>query len=292
MNYQKIYDSLVQKNHTFLDGEYFEIHHKVPRCMGGTDDASNLVNLSAREHYIAHLLLVKITQNTQAYGKMLYAFNCMKWGRCDGERSFKYNSRLYQKLKERFSKMRSENMKSLDNPHLGKIWIYSVLLRQNKQWDKNEPLPDGWSIGRIINWDKYFDHVHRKEMKELKLKEKIEQLNQMYQDYLKFGITYVRKKYNYDKSEENLTISFKRYVSAYDVNALRKAAKTRHVHQVYTKSSEEERIKYFTSMYEFYQKHGYEETEKEYKWSGSRNTLRWNFRRYVKNRLHEGKDVI
>lgn len=61
MNYQKIYDSLVQKNHTFLDGEYFEIHHKVPRCMGGTDDASNLVNLSAREHYIAHLLLVKIT---------------------------------------------------------------------------------------------------------------------------------------------------------------------------------------------------------------------------------------
>jgi len=61
MNYQKVYDSLVHKNHTFSDGEYFETHHKIPRCIGGTDDASNLVKLSAREHYIAHLLLVKIT---------------------------------------------------------------------------------------------------------------------------------------------------------------------------------------------------------------------------------------
>jgi len=98
MDYQKAYDRLVQKNHTFSEGEYFETHHKVPKSLGGTDDASNLVNLTAREHYIAHLLLVKITEQNgdkTAHDKMLYAFNCMKWGRCRGERSFKYNSRLY-----------------------------------------------------------------------------------------------------------------------------------------------------------------------------------------------------
>lgn len=98
MNYQKIYDLLVQKNHVFSEGEYFETHHKVPKSLGGTDDEINLVNLTAREHYIAHLLLVKITEqrgNKTDYDKMLYAFNCMKWGRCKGKRSFKYNSKLY-----------------------------------------------------------------------------------------------------------------------------------------------------------------------------------------------------
>ena len=62
MNYQKVYDQLVQKNHIFLEGEYFETHHKVPLSLGGTDDKSNLVDLTAREHYIAHLLLVKISE--------------------------------------------------------------------------------------------------------------------------------------------------------------------------------------------------------------------------------------
>lgn len=62
MNYQKVYDQLVQKNHEFSEGEYFETHHKVPLSLGGNDEKSNLVNLTAREHYIAHLLLVKITE--------------------------------------------------------------------------------------------------------------------------------------------------------------------------------------------------------------------------------------
>lgn len=98
MNYQKVYDQLVQKNHNFSEGEYFETHHKLPKSLGGSDDKTNLVNLTAREHYIAHLLLVKISEQSgdvKSYQKMLYAFNCMKWGRCKGERSFKFNSRLY-----------------------------------------------------------------------------------------------------------------------------------------------------------------------------------------------------
>jgi len=59
MNYKKHYDLLIQKR---LDNpigkeEYSEWHHIVPRCMGGTNDKSNLVKLTAREHYVAHQLL-------------------------------------------------------------------------------------------------------------------------------------------------------------------------------------------------------------------------------------------
>ncbi|MNF70690.1 NUMOD3 motif (2 copies) [compost metagenome] len=65
MNYKKIYDALVEKakvrglDKTEIEG-YFEKHHILPRCQGGTDDQENLVLLTAREHYIAHILLWKI----------------------------------------------------------------------------------------------------------------------------------------------------------------------------------------------------------------------------------------
>jgi len=92
-----------------------------------------MVALTARQHYIAHMLLVKIAEehnNLQEYKKMLYAFNCMKWGRLNGKRAFKYNSRLYQRLKEKFSELRITIMSS-KNPMSGKIWICNFDLEES-----------------------------------------------------------------------------------------------------------------------------------------------------------------
>lgn len=41
---------------------YTERHHIVPRFCGGSNEASNLVRLTARNHFIAHLLLVKFVK--------------------------------------------------------------------------------------------------------------------------------------------------------------------------------------------------------------------------------------
>jgi len=65
MNYKKIYDALVDKaKPRGLDKSqhegYFEIHHIVPRSIGGSNEADNLVMFTAREHFIAHILLWKI----------------------------------------------------------------------------------------------------------------------------------------------------------------------------------------------------------------------------------------
>ena len=58
MDYHKHYSLLVSKA---LNREkpacYTEKHHIIPKCIGGTDDSSNLVVLTAREHFIAHQLL-------------------------------------------------------------------------------------------------------------------------------------------------------------------------------------------------------------------------------------------
>jgi len=62
MNYKKHYDALIEsrKNRTLSNDIYTEIHHITPRSMGGSNDESNLIKLTAKEHYIAHMLLARI----------------------------------------------------------------------------------------------------------------------------------------------------------------------------------------------------------------------------------------
>lgn len=64
MDYQKVYTSLISKRKSYplkkSKDLYTELHHIVPRCLGGTDDPQNLVRLAAREHFVAHRLLSKI----------------------------------------------------------------------------------------------------------------------------------------------------------------------------------------------------------------------------------------
>lgn len=40
--------------------DYFEKHHIVPRCIGGSDKASNIIRLAPGDHFFAHLLLAKM----------------------------------------------------------------------------------------------------------------------------------------------------------------------------------------------------------------------------------------
>jgi len=63
MNYQRLYNNIVRRGQTRILEGYSEKHHIVPRCMGGTDEVSNLVKLTPEEHYLCHLLLVKIYPN-------------------------------------------------------------------------------------------------------------------------------------------------------------------------------------------------------------------------------------
>lgn len=62
MDYKKLYDNLINKarNRKIEEHIGYEQHHIVPRCMNGSNDESNLVLLTLREHFIAHKLLVLI----------------------------------------------------------------------------------------------------------------------------------------------------------------------------------------------------------------------------------------
>lgn len=49
----------------FDESQYFEVHHILPRSLGGTNEPSNLIKLSAGDHYFAHLCLAKIYGGNQ-----------------------------------------------------------------------------------------------------------------------------------------------------------------------------------------------------------------------------------
>ena len=56
MNYKEFIESCRGKK---LKGNKYQIHHIVPKCLGGTDDKDNLIKLSWEDHWIAHQLLAQ-----------------------------------------------------------------------------------------------------------------------------------------------------------------------------------------------------------------------------------------
>ena len=96
-----------------LSNIYTEKHHIIPVSMGGTDEPDNIIKLTLREHYIAHLMLLMAYQNSSMY----FAYLMMSRTR---DNSLKINSRTYEKLKSKFRYYRSERMKGELNPMYGK----------------------------------------------------------------------------------------------------------------------------------------------------------------------------
>ena len=96
MDYHKHYYTLIHRAKSTVKEGYVEKHHIVPRCLGGSDEIDNLVALTAREHYIAHLLLVKIYPNEK---KLVYAARMM----CvSNEYHHRSMNRLYEWLKIKY----------------------------------------------------------------------------------------------------------------------------------------------------------------------------------------------
>lgn len=80
MDYQVEYDKLIAnaQDRGTVDG-YSEKHHIIPRSHGGSDDKSNLVELTAQEHFMAHFYLWKIHGDW----KMAQAFRMMSDSRSE-----------------------------------------------------------------------------------------------------------------------------------------------------------------------------------------------------------------
>lgn len=169
---------------------YKETHHIVPRSIDNKFNKKEFtVELTAREHYISHMILAKCFTNNLKY-KMEHAFTMMVFHKDMYERNYKVTSRVYEKcrllnqermkqvmntpeMKEKVSRRQQKKMKEKYNgktffdstgipaPNKGKISITDGV--RNKYICKDDVIPDGWWKG---NTQKKKDDTWKKHLKD------------------------------------------------------------------------------------------------------------------------------
>ena len=148
MNYQAIYNRLISYRQTYPARGYTERHHIIMHSMGGSNDIDNLVVLTGREHWIAHLLLYKIHRNSQS----AHACHMMAM-RCE-ERGIPHikNSRMYEEIRMKCANLisckNSISQRGENNSQYGTRWICSIELMENKKISTHDAIPNGWILGR------------------------------------------------------------------------------------------------------------------------------------------------
>ncbi len=112
--YSKVYFSTIEKAVTrgWKKARGRERHHIIPQSLGGSNDKSNLVYLSCREHFLCHWLLVKMTEG-EYYHKMVYALMGMRAENKQQERYHTiFTARVYEKYRIEHAEYHSKLMKS------------------------------------------------------------------------------------------------------------------------------------------------------------------------------------
>lgn len=117
--YTRWYNAIISaaRSRQLPDDTYIERHHIIPRSIGGNNSTENLVKLTAREHFICHLLLTKMV-NDNHQRKMIYAFTTMARVSSNQERYI--NSRLFNSIKKKRTHSK-ETRELLSKSHTGLI---------------------------------------------------------------------------------------------------------------------------------------------------------------------------
>lgn len=172
MDYQKIYNQIVNRaKNRKLEG-YKEKHHIIPKCLNGLDDKENLVELTAREHFLVHMLLCNIypKENKLKHALFLMAIGKQKVK----EKTYIIGSRVYERLKKEYSefltgKKQTQETRNKKSKTMKKVWASKSekeikkirkkaveTRKSNGDWHSKEWKQDQSQRlkGRKITWDR------------------------------------------------------------------------------------------------------------------------------------------
>ena len=181
MNYQRIYDQIIERakseNRQKGTGIYYEKHHIIPRCLGGSDNKENLILLTAREHFLAHWLLHEIYPENR---KLSIAF----WMMCNVKDNYQEryipSSRIIEYSKQHFSINHISKLtyykEKLSSFRKGKTYEELYGLEKSKKLKKQKadlilgdknPMKNKDTLSKFIGKNNpFFGKTHTKEIKE------------------------------------------------------------------------------------------------------------------------------
>lgn len=146
MNYLSIYNNLIRKAKARVDLKIpHHKHHVIPRWMGGTDDADNLVVLSLKEHFFAHVLLAKAIGCKDSWAAV----------KIMGEGFSFRSSRHYETALKKFSennpaksethRKRLSELRKVDNPMFNEKNVEKMRVSQKLRYETNPDLREAVS---------------------------------------------------------------------------------------------------------------------------------------------------
>ena len=197
LNYEKIYNKLINRGKNRLLDDYTEIHHIIPKCMGGSDESNNLVKLTPEEHYIAHQLLAKIhpKNNALAMAVLMMTVN-------------RSSNKLYGWVRRRHSEAMKVIQAGKNNSQYGSFWIFNPETKESIKIKNDNEIPAGWVKGRKVKKKTQLDL--KKEQNKKEKQKRIDNLKQVMYYYRDNDITMreLTAKFNLG---HNVYVSFERY---------------------------------------------------------------------------------
>lgn len=147
--YTRWYCTIVQRAQTRVlsKNTYAEKHHIIPRSLGGNDSVENLVRLTAKEHFICHLLLTKMTEGKS---KMSMCYAAWQMTHINGRPRHNACSRTYEYLR----KALSESYKGVPKTFIwwsGKKHTQETLLKQSEV--KKGPKNPNFGVVQKSEWN-------------------------------------------------------------------------------------------------------------------------------------------
>jgi len=140
MNYEQHYTRLIEraKSRPKITG-YTEVHHIIPRCLGGDNSPDNLVRLTPEEHYVAHQLLVKL--HPEHDGLVWAAIQMTRLS--NGQRA---NNKIYGWIRKKLQLIAKQRIGN-SNGSFGKPWYHDPVTNKAGKFVPGTQ-PQGWVLGR------------------------------------------------------------------------------------------------------------------------------------------------
>jgi hypothetical protein len=104
LNYARIYSEFIANRRATENAQtsFTELHHVLPRCLGGTDSASNLIALKPEDHLFAHLLLAKIYREARLWYAVIMMVGKEKYRGRKAREVYGWTRRMYaESVKDR-----------------------------------------------------------------------------------------------------------------------------------------------------------------------------------------------
>ena len=87
---------------------YTEKHHIIPKSLGGSNTLTNIVKLTAREHFVCHLLLPKMLTGINKRSMTFALWSMINRDHSVGRLRYKINSRMHESIRVQVASAASE----------------------------------------------------------------------------------------------------------------------------------------------------------------------------------------